>query len=164
MSKFVKKSELQLLNGGYLSDKDENPIINAEFVAAQKRAEYVVTFAKHAKNKDFVGKETDSLAECKADVAKELEELNKVEFVKAPKKVVKKLSDQLADEAIAFMNWEEKSTKVEKINAFLTDFRVLKDFEDYGLFFEDGIVKLNKIYTIEDVTKAVEQTIDLLNR
>ena len=164
MSKFVKKSELQLLNGGYVSDKDGAPVTNADFIAAQKRAEYVVTFAKHAKNKDFVGKETDCLAECRADVAKELDELNKVEFIKAPKKVAKKLSDQLADEAMAFMNWEEESTKVEKINAFLTDFKVLKDFEDHGLFFEDGIVKLNKIYTIKDVTKAVEQTIDLLNR
>lgn len=163
MSNFVKKGEAQLLNGGYLSDKEGNPITNADFVAAQKRAEYIVTFAKHAKDKDFVGKEADCLQECKDAVREELASLNTVEFVKAPKKVAKKLSDQLADEALAFMKWEEDSTKVEKINEFLKEFTVLKDYEEYGLFFDKGIVKLNNIYTLKDVVKAVEQTIDLLS-
>lgn len=163
MSKFVNSGEAQLLNGGYVSDKEGNPINNAAFINAQKRAEYVVTFAKHCKNKNFVANEVDSLASVKKDVAEELAGMNKVEFVKAPKKVEKKLNQQLADEALSFMQYEEKAGKVDKINNFLTEFTILKDYEEYGLFFEDGIVKLNKIYTIKDVTKAVEQTIDLLN-
>jgi hypothetical protein len=162
MSKFVKSSELQLLNGGYVSDKDGNPINNADFMAAQQRAEYVVTFAKHCKNKTFNCPETDSLADVRKAVADELAEKNIVEFVQAPEKVEKKLSDQLADEALKFMEWEEDSTKVQKINNFLAEFKVLKDFEDFGLFFQDGIVKLNKVYTVADVTKAVEETIDLI--
>ena len=163
MSKFVKAGEAQLLNGGYLSDKDGNPITNAEFIAAQKQAEYVITFAKHAKNKDFVGKKADSLSECRSAVLKELEEKNKVEFIAKPEKVKKELSDKLADEALAFMNWQDKSSKIDKMNKFLTDFTVLKDYEEFGLFFSEGIVKLNKIYKLEEVTKAVQETIDLLS-
>lgn len=163
MRKFVKTGEVQLLNGGYLSDKDGNPINNFEFVKAQKRAEYVITFAKHAKSKDFVGKQADSLKQCKKEVQKELDELNKVEFIKTPEKVEAELTDKLIQEAISFISWQEKSTKVEKLNAFLEEFIILKDFQDYGLFFEDGIVKLNKIYTLDDVVKAAEETIDLLS-
>ena len=36
------------------------------------------------------------------------------------------------------------------------------EFEEFGLFFEEEIVKLNKLYTMEDVTNAILATIDLL--
>lgn len=163
MSTFLKEGQVVLLNGGYVSNKETKaPVNNADFIAAQKRAEYVVTFARHCKNKNFTANELDCLSDVKSAVAEELAAMNKVEFVKSPKKVTKKLSDQLADEALAFVKWEEDSTKVDKINGFLSEFTIIKDFEAHGLFFDDGIVKLNKIYSIKDITKAVEQTIDLI--
>lgn len=162
MKNFFKSTELELHAAGYLISKEgENAVTNVDFVAMQKRAEYVVTFAKHAKNKDFIGKEADSLSELKAAVAKELAG-KKPEYVAAPPKATKKLATQLADEAMDFMKWEEKSSKVDKINGFLQEFNKLAEFEEFGLFFEDGIVKLNKIYTMEEITEAVEQTIDLI--
>ena len=161
MKKFIKSSELQLLNGGYVSDKDGNPITNEAFVAAQKRAEYVITFAKHAKNKNFKAGKVDSLATMISEVNAELAE-KATSYIAKPKKVVKKLADQLADEAMSFMKFEEKSSKVEKMNTFLQEFNTIHEFEEFGLFFEDGIVKLNKIYTMSDLVKAVEQTIDIL--
>lgn len=162
MKKFLKSTELDLVNGGYLSVKaDKAPITNSEFVAAQKRAEYVITFAAHAKNKTFVSGKVDSLSKMIAEVNAELA-TKATAYVKKPAKVVKKLADQLADEAMSFMRFETDTTKVEKMNNFLQEFNTIHEFEEFGLFFEDGIVKLNKIYTMKELVKAVEQTIDIL--
>lgn len=162
MKKFLKVEDLQLINGGYLSDKENSPITNSAFVAAQKRAEYVVCFAKHAKNKTFVGKKTDDLAKMIKKVNAELA-CTTTKYVNAPKKVEKKLSNKLADEALAFMKFEENTTKVEKMNSFLQEFNVIHEFEEFGLFFEDGIVKLSRIYTMKELVNSVEQTIDILS-
>lgn len=161
MRTFIKKDGLQLVNGGYLSNNEEAPVYNADFVNAQRRAEYVVTFAKHAKNLDFKGKEAASLLDLKKAVQDEIAG-TRPEYIEAPAKFEKKLSNQLADEALKFVAWEENSTKVAKINDFLQEFNVLADFEAHGLFFKDKIVKLNKIYSMAEIKTAVEQTIDLL--
>lgn len=162
MSKFLKVTDVQLANGGYLSTgKDNLPINHGGFVKAQKHAEYICTFAELAKGKDFEGKKADSLDDLKAKVAEALATKATV-YVKAPKKVSQKTTKAVADEAMAFMNWKEESSKAEKMNEFLQQFDVLNDFEVNGLFFEDGIVKLNKIYTMKEIIKAVETTIDLV--
>jgi hypothetical protein len=164
MKKFVKNTELVLVNGGYLSLNAEGnpPVTNEAFIAAQKRAEYICTFAKLAKGKDFKGKKADSLDELKSKVAAELATKDTV-FVKAPKKVDKPMTQKLADEAMAFMKYEDSLGKNEKINKFLQEFNILNEFEEFGLFFEDGIVKLNKIYSLKEVVEAVKSTVDLLD-
>lgn len=163
MSKqFLKKEDLQLVNGGYLSNKEGAPVYNAEFVTAQKHAEYVVTFAKMAENKDFKGKVADSLQDLKNQVSKLLDENQAIQFVKKPKPVSRPTGDKLAKEALDFISFQEDSSKVEKINAFMQQFKVLGEFEEFGLFFEEEIVKLNKIYTIKEVIDAVTKTIDLV--
>ena len=165
MSKiFVKKNELNLINGGYLvAGKEETPVYNLEFIAAQRHAEWVVTFAEKAKGKDFVGKQADSIADVKAEVIKAL--ANKgVEYVKGPKNVKQDLTEKLKEEALAFIKFQGESSKTEKINKFLQQFNCLNDFENFGLYFDDSqIVKLNKIYTIEEIVKAVTEVIDLLD-
>ena len=86
MSKiFVKKEELALINGGYLVIKEkETPVYNEQFIAVQKHAEWVVTFAEKAKGKDFVGKQADSIADVRAEVMKALANEG-VEYVKSHK-------------------------------------------------------------------------------
>jgi hypothetical protein len=42
-------------------------------------------------------------------------------------------------------------------------FNVINDFETFGLFFESGIVKIERIYTIKEITKALNEVIDLLD-
>lgn len=163
MKKFLKKSEVKLVNGGYLSTLEESPVTNDAFVKAQQHAEYIITFAKLAKEKDFIGKKADSLSELSKQVREELAKKD-VKYVETPKKVVKKLTNQLADEAMAFMNFEKETSKAEKINLFLQQFNVLHEFEEFGLFFEDGIVKLNKIYTMLEIIEAVKETINLLKQ
>ena len=158
---FLKNGEVVLVNGGYLSTTDGKPVFNQEFVNAQKHAEYVITFAELAKGKDFVGKKASSLSELEAEVRKALTAKQKT-FVSKPTPVEKTLTRQLADEALAFMTFEENSGKVDKINNFLQAFTALDEFQEFGLFFEDGIVKLNKLYTMAEVTTAVTEVIDLL--
>lgn len=161
---FLNKNQVTLLNGGYLSNaEDKKPICNLAFVKEQRHAEYIVFFAEKAKGKDFVGKQADSLQALKQEVGDILNKKKEITFVKKPKEVKQKLNEQLFEEAMAFTKYQESSSKVDKINKFLNDnFTTLKEFEDFGLFFEEGIYKLNKIYTLDEVVKAVQEVIDLI--
>lgn len=164
MSKqFIKNKALQLVNGGYLSNLDGNPVFNQEFYIAQQHAEYIVTFATMAKGKDFVGKKADSIEGLKTEVIEFLNKNKSISFIEKPKEVKKPTHEKLASEALAFINFQEDTSKTEKINNFLQQFTVLKEFEDFGLFFDEDIVKLNKIYTMQEVIDAVTETIDFLN-
>ena len=161
---FVKNGELALVNGGYVTfGEKQTPVYNADFIAVQKHAEWVITFAEKAKGKDFVGKQADSIADVKAEVMKALASKG-VEYVKGPKNVKQDLTEKLKEEALAFIKFQGESSKIEKINKFLQQFNCLNDFENFGLYFDDSqIVKLNKIYTIEEVVTAVTEIIDLID-
>lgn len=162
MSKqFLKATEVKLINGGYLSDNNGNPVSNTAFVQAQRDAEYVITFATLAKGKDFTGKKADSLTDLRNEVAEALKAKQK-SFVEKPEFTENTLTKQLAEEALSFMNFTEKSSNVDKINAFLQKFTILSEFSEFGLFFEQDIVKLNKIYTIDEVVSSVKEVISLL--
>jgi len=163
MSKqFVKNSELSLENGGYLTFKG-NPVNNSAFVVAQQRAEYVVTYAKLAKGKNFVTHKADSLINLQNEVNAELNKNKPTTFISTPTLIEIPFTTQLKVEAYAFMNFQDNILKTDKINQFLQEFVVLADYEQFGLFFEEDIVKLNKIYTLQEVIEAVTEVIDLLN-
>jgi hypothetical protein len=162
MKKFLKSDGVQLVNGGYLSNMEGVPVHHPEFVTAQKHAEYIVTFAEMAKGKTFIAKEADCLDAFKAEVSKKLSK-NKTVFVKAPSAPAMKLKKELADEAMSFMKFKEDGSKADKINEFMQKFVILAEFEEFGLFFDEDIVKLNKVYTVAEVTKAVKSTINLLD-
>lgn len=151
---FIKNGELQLLNGGYLSDKAGNPVSNEVFYAAQKRAEYVITLLKEMEGKDFNGKKADSLEELSASVYKRLNEKEKVNFLASPEKVETPTMDLLKNEALAFLKGKQEKADVSLINEFMQEFNVIKEYEDFGLFFTPSIVKLNKIYTVKDLVEA----------
>jgi len=161
--KFLTSGEVFVVKG-YLSENGSKvaPVSNKAFVDAQKHAEYIITFAEKAKGKDFVGKKADSLADLKEEVRKELTKSD-VKYLSEPKKVAKRLHDQLAEEALAFIKYDKTLDKVNQVNNFLQQFNTIQEFEEVGLFFEEDIVKLGKIYTIDEIVKAVESTIDLLN-
>lgn len=164
MSKqFLKKGEVKLVNGGYLSNSDDKPISNAEFVAAQKEAEYIVTFAEMAKDKDFKGKHADSLELFVEEVNKKVYGNTKTEFIKDPKKVKLKLTEQLKQEGLDFHKFNEEKLKIRKINKFLQKFNAINEFERFGLFFEEDIVKLNKIYTMEEIIESAKSVIDIID-
>lgn len=164
MSKiFVKKSDLTLVNGGYVvSGEKQTPVFNADFIAAQKHAEWVVTLAEKAKGKDFEGKVAYTIAELKADARKALGN-NGVEYVPSPKKVKYELTDKLKKEAMDFINNDKETSKVAKVNEFLQQFNTIQEFEEFGLYFEEDICKLNKVYTIEEIVSAVTSVIDFVD-
>jgi hypothetical protein len=163
MSKrFLKSDEVEIKNGGYLISKDGKPVYNGEFIAAQERAEYVVTFAKMCKGKDFKGKQADSIKEVKEEVIKLLCSKKEV-YIEEPELPKQTLNEKLKKEALDFMQASDKKESIKKVNNYLQRFNVLKDFEEFGLFFEEEICKLNKIYTVKEITEAVHEIIDLLD-
>lgn len=159
---FLKQDQVNLINGGYLTN-GETPIYNEKFVNAQIHAEYVITFAAMAKDKDFVGKEVDSLDKFKNEVLETLYSKKVKEHVKGPKKPENTLHEKLKSEALDFIKFQEGTSNAEKVNNFLSKFDVIAEFEEFGLFFEQDIVKLNKIYTMKEIVKAVESVINLLD-
>lgn len=164
MKVFLKQEELQIINGGYVSTvKDSSPVSNPAFIEAQKHAEYIVAFAAAAKGKDFKGKEAVSLSSLKQEVLAKLNASTTINYVELPKEVARPTTDKLSKEAMSFIEFNNKTSKVKKINAFLTKFDIINEFEQFGLFFDDEIVKLNKIYTMEEIVAAVSSTIDLLD-
>jgi hypothetical protein len=164
MSKiFVKKGELALINGGYMvTGEKQTPVFNEDFVFVQRHAEWVVTFAEKAKGKDFVGKRADSIEDVKAEVRKALSSKG-IEYVKTPKVVKQDLTDKLQAEALAFIKYQDETSKVTKVNKFLQQFNIVQEFEEFGLYFTEDICKLNKIYTIEEIVTAVTEVIELLD-
>ena len=164
MSKiFVKKEELTLVNGGYVvTGKNETPVYNEQFITVQKHAEWVVTFAEKARGKDFVGKVPDSIESVKKEVRKALSNKD-VEYVSIPKAPKMELTNKLQKEALDFIMNSGEVSKAKTINNFLQQFNILNDFEKFGLYFTEDIVKLNKIYTMDEVIKAVTEVIDLID-
>ena len=160
---FVKQEELSLVNGGYLvSGKDSTPVSNEEFVIAQKHAEYIISLAAATKGKDFVGKAPENLADIVSKVKEALYNKNITEFVKKPAKVKFPIGDQLKAEALAFIKGKTDSSNVDAINDFLIQFEVINEFEEFGLFFNQDIVKLNRIYTMKEIIDAVKAVINLI--
>ncbi|MFA5759328.1 MAG: hypothetical protein WC942_08255 [Clostridia bacterium] len=161
---FVKKSELSLVNGGYLVATEKAiAVFNKEFVTAQKEAEYLITLAGEAKGKDFKGKQPDNFEEIVKRVRETLSNKKQIEYIETPKAPVSKTNNALKNEALAFIEYTQRTTNVAKLNNYLSRYDIISEFEEFGLYFDDTeIVKLNKIYTIEDIKEAALSLIDLL--
>lgn len=160
---FVKKGELELINGGYVVlKKDQTPVSNSVFIAAQLHAEYIIEFAKEAKNKDFVGKMPDSLEDVKTKVRNKLYEKQVKEYVGTTAEPKMETTKKLEEEALAFIKFASKKEDNEKINSFLQSFNIINEYEDFGLFFSKDIVKLNHIYTMDEIIQAAKEVVDLV--
>lgn len=164
MSKQFLTSDKVFAVKGYLSsnDKEVKPIGNVAFLQAQAHAHYVVTFAEMAKGKNFKGKEADSIEELKKEVLAKLHNNVIKEHIKEPKEPVREINAKLKEEALAFVKFEEDKENSKKINAYLDNFAIIDEFEEVGLFFDELIMKVDKIYTMKEIIKAVKETIDLL--
>lgn len=148
---FLKKSEVKLINGGYLSNSSDAPVANKQFVEKQNQARFLDLLSQKVKGANFKPTEVANFSSIVAAVKGEINKEKVVKYVDAPKEPVRKLTDGLAAEALAWVGHQEDKTKAEKINSALQQFNVLAEFEEFGLFFTSGVVKLEKIYTIEDV-------------
>jgi hypothetical protein len=164
MSKFKKKGDIKLINGGYLVDaKDEKPVTNNEFVTAQQEAHYLVTLAAKMKGKNFKGVAADDINVLIAETKTELYATKIEEFVTTPKAPSRTITKQLEEEALSFISHREEVELSEGINNKLQSFKVVNEFENFGLFFKEGIVKFDKIYTMKEITEAAKVVYSVIN-
>ena len=84
-----------------------------------------------------------------------------VEDVKLPKQT---LQSKLHKEAMEFMNAATENEKIAALNKSLQEFEAIKDFEDFGLYFQESIVKLEKIYTLEETIEIVKKSMEILSQ
>jgi hypothetical protein len=163
-NQFLTKDQVEVNKAGYLVKKGETtPIYNEEFVNLQKAAEYVVLFAEMSKTKDFVGKKADNFEAFGEEVTKQFNLQNKKEYISKPTRPKTELTSKLQKEALSFISFKEEESKIDKINEYLERFSLLFDFEEFGLYFNDSeIVKLNKIYTTEEIKTAITISSELV--
>jgi len=162
MKVFLKSDQVVLHEGGFLANKEGTPISNYEFVGAQTSAEYIIAFAKAAKGKDFKGKEAYDVNKLRADVYTAIRGTSTIEHIKVPKKPTGTVGNKLKAEALAFISHDASVSQAKKVNEFLSEFDVLVNFEAVGLFFDQEISYLKKIYTMKEIVSAVESCIEIL--
>lgn len=164
MSKLFKKAgEVSLENGGYLSDSEKKPIKHPEFVAAQNRAHFLVTLAAKMKGKTFTAEEPANIQDLVNEVNAELNSTKVEKFVEVPTVSKGKVTEALAEEALAFIENTDKAEAATKVNEKMQEFNIIKEFEEFGLFFKQGVVKLNKIYTIKEIVAAATAVYEVLD-
>jgi len=153
---FVKKEELALVNGGYLTAKaEEVPVNHEEFVKIQTEAHYLVNLASKVKETDFTTKVVKTFAEVVLEV-KTLMDDEKRTYVTKPSLAATPLQDGLKDEAMNWLKSQGEGSKADKLNSVLQKYNLLAEFEEFGLYFNtDKIVKLKKIYTLQEIVDAV---------
>jgi len=159
---FLKSSGLALNPAGYLISSETNkPVNHMSFVKAQYQADYLVRLASAIKGKTFTHSKLDDLEAIKDEVRKAMNNTN-MSYGTAPVKPVGDLTSKLADEAMAFVNFDKTQSKFNQINEFMQQFNSIRGVEECGDYFFEGVVKLNKIHSISDIQSAVEATIDIL--
>ena len=160
--KFLTQKEVTLKQAGYLvnSTNNESPIINEEFVQAQEVAHYFVTLADRIKDKNFKVETPDSFDEICLQVSMENFAATKPKYVEDGEEPKTAIKDKLVKESLAWLKFRENKSKNELINNKMQAFNVLKEFEEFGLFFSEGVVKLEKIYTVAEILKAVTLIIE----
>lgn len=152
---FIKANEIQLLNGGYVSDLSGKPIYNPDFIYQQEKARYLHWLSEKVKGKNFESTPIESFEELKREVKSDIEKSKLVNYVSTPVEPKRKIHDTLTQESLSWLKFQEEKRDSEKINSFLQQFNAIDEFEKFGLFFEERIVKLERIYTIKEIKEFV---------
>jgi len=157
---FLKQSELSLNPANYLVANGK-PVNHTAFVMQQRNAEYIVKLAEAVKGKTFKASKLDDLQAIKAQVKASLNQ-DKREYVGAPVKPTSKVNDEMVEFALNFAKFEDEKGKVAQINEFMQQFNAIQDVESVGDYFSEGVVKLNKLYTIAEILEAVKTNVEVL--
>lgn len=155
---FLKAKELKLNEAGYLvSTVTGKPVNNNSYYKQQKAAEYVVKLAEKIKNKNFRQVNIDCLDQVKKELTEELSKRQSYVYVDQPSEPKSKVFDDLVNYALKFSSIEDEKLKVNQINENMNEFNTIFDVENVGEYFTQEIVKLNKIYTINEILNAVTE-------
>lgn len=159
---FLKSESLVLNPAGYLISKESGkPVSHTDFVKSQQSAEYIVKLAAAISGKTFTCGKLDNLEAVKADVRAAINNTNQT-YGTTPVKPIGDLTSKLANEAMAFVEFDSKKSKFEQINSFMQSFNSIKSVEEVGDYFTENVVKLANIYTISQIEDAVSKTIEIL--
>lgn len=144
------------LEKGYLTNgEDMKPIYNQEFVDAQLEGAQICFVADNLKGKDFSDHETLDVNKHIISALYDYCTVKDYKYTETPKKVKTPVQDSLAKEAMLFHNNFQETTLQNKINKRMQSFNILKDFEENGLYFDEGIVKLERLVTTTDIVEAL---------
>lgn len=157
MSKFTTSKNATVKNGYLVFNGNmDQPIFHEDFINLQRRAEYLSTLAAEVKGKKFETEKIESFEELSRKVGEALNLKSQVNYVAEIKDVARPTTDALTKEAVEWeKNMNQKGTN-SKINRLMQEFNLLNDFEEVGLYFSsDATVKLEKIYTVKEITEAV---------
>jgi hypothetical protein len=155
---FLKAKELKLNEAGYLvSAVTGKPINNNSYYKQQKAAEYVVKLAEKIKDKNFKQVNVDCLDQVKKELTEELSTRQSYVYVNQPSEPKSKVFDDLVNYALKFSSFEDEKLKTNQINENMNEFNTIYDVENVGEYFNQEIVKLNKIYTIKEILNAVTE-------
>lgn len=158
---FLKLSEVSLNPAGYLVATETNkPVNHKEFAEQQKRAHYVVKLSEAIKDKNFKPCKVDNLDEIARKVQADIDSTDVTNYVTAPEKPTSKVQEELVQFALDFASYGDKKEQTDKINTFMQTFNAINGVQSVGDYFSEGLVKLNKIYTIEEILAAVRINIE----
>lgn len=161
---FLKSNQLELNPAGYLVSKvDGKPVNHPLFVMQQRAAEYTVKLAEAIKDKNFKQGNVDNLEAIKQEVLISISNASTRNYVSEPKEPVSKVQDELTKHALDFVKFLEKKEETSKVNSLMNQFNKIDDVENVGDYFEEGLVKLNEIYTIKQILAAIKITVDKLD-
>ena len=159
---FLKLVDVKLNEAGYLvSVKTDKPVNNEAFVRAQNEAHLFVSIANECKGKKFKAAEVSVFASIVDKVKKSLSEEAIYEYETAPKKPDLSIADKIAAEGVAFAEFEGKQSKASKVNKLLAQFEAIRKTEQVGEYFEEGVVNLKKLYSIDDLVTAARIIVDI---
>lgn len=154
---FLKASELTLNPANYLISKVSNkPVTHSSFVYQQITAEYIVRLAEAIKDKNFTPGKIDSLDQIKAEVRAEMSKASQRTYLADAVKPVSKVQDELTQHALDFIKYQENQNEVETINQIMQEYNTIAAIEEVGDYFSEGLVQLNKIYSINEILEAVK--------
>lgn len=153
---FLTANQVSLINGGYLSNsKTKEPIHNYDFCNAQRKAAFLDKLSKEVEGKSFETVKGECFSQIFEKALTDFNASKQVTYVATPAEPDQKLTIDLRNEALAWIGHQEDKGKTERINQRMQEFNPLVDFEKHGLFFDQGIIKLDKIYTVEEIVGFV---------
>ena len=159
---FLKLTDVKLNEAGYLvSVKTDKPVNNEAFVRAQNEAHLFVSIANECKGKKFKADTVSVFASIVDKVKKSLSEEAVYEYETAPKKPDLSIADKIAAEGVAFTEFEGKQSRASKVNKLLAQFEAIRKTEQVGEYFEEGVVNLKKLYSIDDLVTAARIIVDI---
>jgi hypothetical protein len=161
---FLKSNELELNAAGYLvSTVSKKPVTHSQFVEQQKNAEFIIHLSVAIQGKKFNSVKPDSLEAIMDEVRAKLNATEVVQHVTLPEVPKRKITDQLKNEALDFITHLEDTESAKEVNNAMMAFNKIYDVEKAGEYFTEGLVKLNKIYTIAEILAAVKETQSIID-